>query len=121
MRRSLIWGSVALLAVAGLTTLAAAKAADVAVFRTSYGAYIKDGSDLAKALPCLVCHDKLPSTKTGLNPYGADLGKAAAGKPLDAKVLAAVEKLDSDKDGVSNIDEIKAGTHPGNPTSKPSK
>jgi hypothetical protein len=121
VRTSLIWGGVALAAVASLTTLATAKAVDVGVFRASYGAYVKDGSDLAKALPCLVCHDKMPATKTGLNPYGVDLAKAAAGKPLDAKLLAAVERLDSDKDGFSNIDEIKAGTHPGNPTSKPRK
>jgi len=121
VRASLLWLGVTVLAVAGLTTLAAAKASDVAVFRSAYGAYIKEGSDLAKAMPCLVCHDKMPATKTGLNPYGVDVGKAAAGKAFDAKVLAAVERLDSDKDGFSNIDEIRAGTHPGDPTSKPRK
>jgi hypothetical protein len=113
--------AVALAAVSGLATLAAAKAADTATFRTAYGPYVKDGSDLAKAMPCLVCHDKMPATRTGLNPYGVDIGKAAAGKAIDAKVLAAVEKIDSDKDGFSNIDEIKAGTRPGDPNSKPKK
>jgi hypothetical protein len=121
VRTSLLWLGLALVAVAGLTTLAAAKATDVGTFRTTYGSHIKDGSDLAKAMPCLVCHDKMPATKTGLNPYGMDVGKAAAGKPVDAKVLAAVERMDSDKDGVSNIDEIRAGTHPGDPNSKPKK
>ncbi|MDQ7858402.1 MAG: hypothetical protein QN174_09770 [Armatimonadota bacterium] len=121
MRTPLLWVGIAALAVAGLTTLAAAKAADTAVFRATYGSHLKEGSDLARALPCLVCHDKMPATKTGLNPYGVDVGKAAAGKTLDAKVLAAVERLDSDKDGFSNIDEIRAGTHPGNPNSKPRK
>ncbi len=35
--------------------------------------------------------------------------------------LKAIEKLDSDKDGASNIVEIRAGTLPGDPTSKPKK
>jgi hypothetical protein len=35
--------------------------------------------------------------------------------------LSSIEKLDSDKDGVSNINEIKAGTLPGDPKSKPAK
>ena len=63
----------------------------------------------------------MPPTKTGLNAYGKDVQKAAAGKALDEKILRAIEKLDSDKDGASNIDEIKAGTLPGDPNSKPKK
>ncbi len=35
-----------------------------------------------------------------------------------AAALKAVEQMDSDKDGVKNLDEIKKGTLPGSPTSK---
>jgi hypothetical protein len=119
--RHLLWPAAALLIVTVATGLALGKAADTAVFRQAYGAYIKEGTDLAKAMPCLVCHDKMPATKTGLNPYGQDQAKAAAGKPITAAILRSIEKLDSDKDGVNNLDELKAGTLPGDPKSKPKK
>ncbi|MDR7468451.1 MAG: cytochrome c family protein [Armatimonadota bacterium] len=62
---------------------------------------------------CSVCH----SDMTGkLNPYGADFGKQ---KTRDAAAFKAIEKVDSDKDGVSNLEEIRAGTLPGDPRSKP--
>lgn len=57
-------------------------------------------------------------TKTGFNPYGADLVKQ---QTRDAAAFKAIEKLDSDKDGFSNIAEIQAGTLPGDPASKPAK
>ena len=37
---------------------------------------------------------------------------------MKAYDFAKVEALDSDGDGVKNIDEIKAGTNPGDPASK---
>jgi hypothetical protein len=52
-----------------------------------------------------------------LTAYGIDylkLGRAAA-------ALAAIEKLDSDGDGVSNGDEIAAAANPGDPQSVPGK
>jgi len=52
-----------------------------------------------------------------LNPYGVDFAKQ---RTRDAAAFKAIERLDSDKDGVSNLDEIKAGTLPGDPASKPS-
>ncbi len=115
----LVMIGLALLAIAGVATWASAKAPDSTAFKQMYAP--KEGTDLARAMPCLVCHSKMPPTKTELNPYGTDLQKAAPGKPIDEKVLRAVEKLDSDKDGFSNIDEIKAGALPGDPTSKPRK
>ncbi len=115
--RYVIVTGLALLAIAGVVTWATAKAPDSTVFKQVYAP--KEGTDLAKAMPCLVCHSKMPPSKTELNPYGKDLQKAAGGKPIDEKVLRAVEKLDSDKDGASNLDEIKAGTLPGDPKSKP--
>lgn len=83
---------------------------------------IKKSSNLAKA-SCAICHPAKNKTRK-LNPYGIDLQKAMRAektKKLTKKALAKVEKLDSDKDKVRNIDEIKAGTLPGDPKSKPKK
>lgn len=112
----LLWLGMALLAVVALTTWAGAKAPDGVLFKQLYSP--KEGTDLAKAMPCLVCHTKMPPDKT-VNPYGADLAKVAGGKTIDEKAFRAVEKLDSDKDKFNNIVEIKAGTLPGDPKSKP--
>jgi len=74
----------------------------------------KAGTPLAKAR-CLICHTN-SSGGDGLNAYG----KALNGKRATAASLKSIEKLDSDKDGATNIAEIKAGLLPGNPKSKPS-
>jgi mono/diheme cytochrome c family protein len=85
---------------------------DQTLFKETYAP--KEGTALASA-GCLVCHTKMPATKE-LNPYGKDyLSK----KTRDAAALKAIETLDSDKDGFNNITEIRAGTLPGDPTSKP--
>ena len=73
----------------------------------------KADSELQKA-KCLTCHTK-PNGKEGQNAYGKQLEK----KKIEAASLKAIEKLDADKDGHTNIVEIKAGTLPGNPKSKP--
>jgi mono/diheme cytochrome c family protein len=114
--RAPMWWVVTAVAVAGLASWTAASPATMGVLRQAYAP--REGSALAGA-NCLVCHDKMPPTKTGLNAYGRDVAKAAAGKPIDAKVLASIEQLDSDKDGASNGVELKAGTLPGDPNSKP--
>lgn len=59
---------------------------------------------------CSLCHTSAPAT----NPYGADLTL-----PVSAAKLAAIENVDSDGDGFTNIVEINAGTLPGNAASKP--
>lgn len=104
--------------MAAVATWAVAKPADLAMVKQLYAP--KDGTDLANA-NCLACHAKMPPTKSELNPYGKDLQGAAAGKPVDEKAFRAIEKLDSDKDGFSNLDELKAGTLPGDPKSKPKR
>ncbi len=74
-------------------------------------------SALAKA-KCAVCHVKGKE----LNVYGKDVDKVMKEKKtkdLAAEILKSVENLDSDKDGVSNGEELKAGTLPGDPKSKP--
>ncbi len=84
-------------------------------FRKTYP--VPKESALMKA-KCNTCH----SQGTQLNPYGKDVQKAMQAKKtkdLTAEILKSIEKVDSDKDGVSNGNEIKAGTLPGDPKSKP--
>jgi hypothetical protein len=116
--RHLFLMGLALLAVAGLTTWAAATAPMAGPMRNLYNPAA--GTDLAKAMPCLVCHTAMPGTKANLNPYAVDLQKAAKGAFNDA-AFKAIETLDSDKDGFTNVVELKAGTLPGDPKSKPQK
>lgn len=76
----------------------------------------KAGSALAKA-KCAICHTATLAKDKTVNPYG----KSLIGKKIDAASLKSIEKKDSDKDGFNNITEIKAGTLPGDPKSKPAK
>jgi len=98
-----------------LSTAALALPNDLTTFKQLYAP--RDGTALARA-GCLTCHAKMPPGKD-MNPYGADL--ARQGKTRAAAAFAAIEKLDSDKDGFTNIREIQAGTLPGDPASKPVK
>jgi uncharacterized membrane protein len=81
------------------------------LFTTHYK--VSDSSALGKA-SCGACH--VSDSDFAFNAYGKDLAKAMtdAGKTeIDASLLAALESLDSDGDGKSNGDEIKAGEEPG--------
>jgi len=74
-------------------------------------------SAVAKA-KCAVCHVKGKE----LNLYGKDLQKVMrekGTKDVSVEILKAVENLDSDKDGVANLNELRAGTLPADPKSKP--
>jgi hypothetical protein len=95
--------------------LASAKPDQGNAFKALYAP--KEDSALGKA-GCLVCHAEMKDLKK-LNPYGADLKKQLEKTQDITAALKAIEGLDSDKDGVKNIDEIKAGTLPGDPKSKP--
>lgn len=75
---------------------------------------------------CDLCHTTPPARSA----YGADLEKEilpGAARPLENDAfkaalpgaLSAVEALDSDGDGVSNIDELMGGSDPANPDSRP--
>jgi hypothetical protein len=69
-------------------------------------------------MKCGSCHTKAMPKKddAGVNKFGADINKV---KGKDGKYdFAALEKMDSDGDGVSNGDELKKGTNPGDPASK---
>ncbi len=74
-------------------------------FNTKYNTY---GGKLDS---CLTCHQSQAAAKENLNPYGTDF----AGANHD---FAAIEGKDSDGDGVTNVDEIKKGTFPGDPGDK---
>ena len=67
---------------------------------------------------CGSCHTK-PMPKKGdaeVNKFGADMSKV---KGKDGKYdFAALDKMDSDGDGVTNADELKKGTNPVDPASK---
>src|SRR5512147_1738879 len=65
---------------------------------------------------CILCHatntgPSIPSTETPPNPYGVAL-------ETNGLNFAAIEAVDSDGDGFTNIAEITARTFPGNPNSK---
>jgi len=70
-------------------------------------------SKLGKAA-CMVCHTG--ARGGALNAYGSDV-KGAMKKggvhKVTTDVLKAVEGMDSDKDGMSNVDEIKKDRNPG--------
>ena len=65
---------------------------------------------------CKVCH----TTGSTTNPYGTDLAdNGGTGGNINPATFAAVEGLDSDSDGFTNIQEISAGKLPGDATSRP--
>src|SRR2546423_6560203 len=63
---------------------------------------------------CSTCHASSSPARENLNPYGKDFSAANHD-------FGAIEPKDSDGDGFSNIDEIKAGTFPGDPNENPNK
>jgi len=63
---------------------------------------------------CSTCHASSSPSRENLNPYGADFSAANHD-------FGAIEAKDSDGDGFSNVDEIKAGTFPGDPNENPDK
>ncbi|MFU8766931.1 MAG: Ig-like domain-containing protein [Candidatus Methanoperedens sp.] len=65
---------------------------------------------------CTICHTSVPE----LNLYGADLENQLANATSLSEGLSAIESLDSDGDGFTNIDEINNLTFPGNASDFPS-
>lgn len=112
MNRNIILLGIAFI---GIAATAAAKLAFVTEFSSTYG--VKKTTVLGMA-KCAACH----IGKTAkLNLYGIDLQvamKKEGTKVLTGSVLKKVEGLDSDKDLKSNLDEIRAGTLPGDEKSK---
>jgi len=101
-------GISALLSMAGFAFLvspATAKPEYLQGFNKKYGT---QGTKLDS---CNTCHTTTQDADH-LNPYGQDFRKANHD-------YGAIEGLDSDGDGFKNIDEINAGTFPGDPNDNP--
>lgn len=81
-------------------------------FTTTYK--VEKDSALGKQA-CQICHVNKRGGKQ-LNPYGKDVQAAlhAAGvKKITAEILHKVDKLDSTKSGMTNLEKIRAGKNPG--------
>ncbi len=94
---------------------ASAKPAFWDTFKSKYD--VPEGSKLMSA-GCNVCHSGPPRKNKYGETVAAHLKAQARGK-MSAEDLDAVGATDSDGDGFSNADEIKADTLPGDPQSKP--
>ena len=84
-------------------------------FRKTYQPYLKPYSKN----PCPVCHTAAlggSAFDPKLNRYGEAFKRKKSLTPDEVK---AVESQDSDSDGWTNVEEIHAGTSPGNPRSHP--
>lgn len=71
-----------------------------------------------EARSCTNCH--VSETDFGLNPYGMQVALeriSSRQEELTEASLRKIEPLDADGDGVSNLNEINAGTAPGDPMS----
>jgi mono/diheme cytochrome c family protein len=78
------------------------------VYVTNFGSAYPGASSSLNT--CMLCHAS--SGPPGLNNYGVAFSS-------NAHNFQAIENQDSDSDGFNNIDELNAGTFPGDPTSKP--
>ena len=80
-------------------------------------AAMSDGKNVQKVhvdatVGCTVCHPQ--GNFKDLNEYG----KAYLNAGRSVESVKAIDASDSDGDGVTNADEIKAGTNPGDATTK---
>lgn len=108
--RNLILG-VVLIAVLIVGGMAFARSGYLSTFNSMYGT-ANTALDM-----CETCHG---SSKSIRNAYGLDMEDQLNAGKTDDQALAAIENLDSDGDGYSNIDEITALTLPGDASSYPS-
>jgi hypothetical protein len=72
--------------------------------------------DKGETFGCATCHLD-PAGGGPRNPFGRDYERVAI-KAGD-KYISELGAMDSDKDGATNDEEFAAGTHPGDPASKP--
>ena len=74
--------------------------------------------DSGAGFRCGTCHIN-PSGGGSRNVFGKDYQQIAL--PAGEKFTDELSKKDSDEDGATNKEEFEAGTHPGDPESKPAK
>lgn len=97
-----------LAAIFALPAVSFATPAHLAEFQTAYP------NSSAKLQSCTLCHTSPPTRNNYGNDFAANNTTGAA-----ANAFHAIEPLDSDGDGFTNLEEINAGTFPGDPTDKP--
>jgi hypothetical protein len=96
----------------GLAAMALTMGSYNTVFKKAYD--VSASTTIGKA-NCTTCHLKVSGG--ALNSYGKDVQaamKKASATKLSAEILHSIDKLDSNKNGKSNLDDIKAGSLPGN-------
>ena len=74
--------------------------------------------DKGRSFGCGTCHIN-PRGGGDRNVFGMDY--ARVGLKAGDKYTPELGAMDSDQDGFSNDEEFAAGTHPGDPNSKPAK
>jgi hypothetical protein len=89
----------------------------VALATSSYPVVIRTELALNAAPSCAVCHASASGGGAASKPFGVSVRAAGAVKFNDASLKAALvklaaDKIDSDRDGLFDIDELKAGTDP---------
>lgn len=97
-----------------LSNRAQARSEYLEVLPAAYPAYEKSLTERS----CAACH--VSNEDFGLNLYGKQIAHelvAANTEDLSAGMLQKIETQDADGDGTTNIEEIKAGTDPGDPKS----
>ena len=100
-------GMLALIVAFSTTRTATANSNDNGNFRTKY-----PGASGTRIDSCSLCHTgNIPS----LNPFG----QAYKNNGRNVNAFAAIEALDSDGDGSTNLQEISALTFPGDPSNFP--
>ncbi|HET6584944.1 MAG TPA: DUF1585 domain-containing protein [Nannocystaceae bacterium] len=74
---------------------------------------------LGRTITCTKCHTS--TQPVAWNNYGLAVFAELGGRPFDdnlAHALASIEDIDSDGDGLVNLEEIELGTNPGDPLSQ---
>lgn len=85
---------------------------------SSYPEEVKAHLGLSSTPACTLCHEGTPGYGTATTPFGASAKGTYGLSAQDTSKLDSVldsmatDKVDSDGDGVSDIDELKAGTDP---------
>jgi len=103
--RGIIW-CIALVAMLLLAPQVMARQSYLSTFETTYPAAAGSRIDA-----CNLCHNS-PEGGDARNPYGSSYDSSG-------RNFAAIENIDSDKDGWTNIQEIKSLTFPGDATDHP--